>query len=321
VKGGWKTSVKSSNQLRREIRLRQSIRESQHSIDDHTDGWGRLADERNRELLRRAETELAAVTDDLEWEFDGEGVYDGRIAMGRLVDLAGPLGRAFRGTARDLLFLDGRRPGAALQDLTEPVVAGTFSGSFGLRISASPVAEQLTLEGPLFDRTASRIVDIFSAARVVDGREGILENLGGLRESTLRGFQRLSEQLAAAGRSSIIRWQGETVVTVPPEAASTLAATIAEAHPSERDETIEAVLIGADLSSGRFHLEAQQVTGPQQYTGKADPDAVAELRGVKLGTRVSATLLVIELESPLLEEPKASYVLQRITESEDEPAT
>ncbi len=308
--------MRSSEFLRREISLRRRLADLQREAGETTEGWGRLAHQRNRQQLARANRQLSEVGGDLEWAFDGVGVYADRIAMGRLVSLADPLAQALRWTGRDILFLEGGGPvaGVELKDLVEPVVTGTFSGaSFGLRLSRAPVLEQLSIfEEPLFNRVAERVVTIFRAATGEESPSAVLDELTGLRQRTLNGLRSLAERLAESGGQSRIRWRGDTVVVVAPDDAQLLAETLSQVEPREADVTIQAVLQGADLGTGSFHLVVVTSEGEKHYRGRSEPEAIPQLRGLGLGTRVSATLRVVLLDSPLLEEPRESYVLRQI---------
>jgi hypothetical protein len=310
-------ALKNSRHLRQEIRLRKQVDDAQRQVGDDVEGWGRYAAQHNRRKLAQAERDLAETIGGFEWEFDGLGVYGTRIALGRLTELARPLGQAMRQTARDLLFHEGPvETDADLRDLVEPVVAGTFGGSFGLRLAAPPVTEHLTLlEAPLFERTATRIINIFQAA--AESEEAVFQELAGLRQLTLSGLQALAEKLAEAGRPAVIRWQGETVVTVQPEFSETLVRAISASNPREEEAVVEATLAGADLDLGNFHLLVSEAENVRHVRGKAEPGL--SLRGIRLGSRVTATLLIVRLDSPVLEEPKESYFLRSITPSEKGP--
>ncbi len=309
--------MNSSEFLRREISLRERLAELQQEAGEAEDGWGRLTHQRNRQQLVRARRELADVSDDLEWAFDGLLVYSDRIAMSQLIRLAGPLAQALRWTGRDILFVEGGAPvvGTTLSELVEPVLTGTFSGaSFGLRLSRSPVPEQLRLlEEPLFNRVVERVVTIFRAATMGDSATAVLDELGGLRQRSVNGLRTLAERLAESGGRSHIRWRGDTVLVVSPDDAQLLATTLSQVEPTEANRTIRAVLQGADLGSGSFHLIERQVPEREKhYRGRAEPEGITQLRGVGLGTEVTATLRVVLLDSPILEEPKESYVLRQI---------
>lgn len=311
-------SLRSLKYMQREMALRRQIDALQQQVGDQLEGWGRLARRTNLEHLAELGHKLSRTTGELEWSFDGLGVYGNHIAISRLVDLAAPLGQSLRWAGHDIILLEGQPPSFAdNRDLVDPVVTGTFDGSFGLALSRPPVTEQPSMSGTVFERAVKRVLMVFQAANADDPRAEVLQALIGLRKNTLSGLQTLSGRLAEAGRPSWIRWQGETVVTVHPEDAGVVAETISSAQLREEETTVRAVLEGADLVSGNFHLVMRRKDRDKHYRGRAEADAVAGLRGVRLGTRVSATLLVVLLDSPFLEEPKESYVLRSITPLED----
>lgn len=307
--------LRSSRRLQQERSLLERINDLARDTGDSDVGWGQFAAERRRERIAQIEEELAEIRGELEWAFDGLGVYGHSIAFNRLVALIGPLGQTLRGTARDLLFLDGAQAASTTADskeLIEPVITGSFDGSFGLRISGPPVTEQISFEGTLFERTASRIVEIFRAAHSEEAQTEILDLVGGLRKTTISGLQRLTEELSRAGKASRIRWQGETVITVTPSDAEVLYETISAVEPSEQVVEIQARFWGGDLDSSHFHLVVSEEPRPKHYRGKAEEAARDELRGIPLGAAVSATLVVVETSSPLLPEPKETYVLRQV---------
>jgi hypothetical protein len=264
---------------------------------------------------------LAAVGGNFEWEFNGLGVQDGVISMRRFEDLISPLGQTMRWTARDILFVEGLpETDAAVADLVEPVLVGTFAGSFGILLGRTSASEQLAFEGSLFDRTVERVMAIFRAAATDDPQREVLNTLTGFRARTLNGLQHLSERLAEAGLPSVIRWQGESVLTVKPEQAAVVVAAITEATPHEEEVTVQARLEGADLDTGSFHLVVVRPDPERDrhYRGKAESSASSALRGIRLGASVSATLVVLSVDSPILEQPKETFVLRQIAATDQD---
>jgi hypothetical protein len=313
--------MRSSDNLGREIELRRRALELQEALaDDHVQGWGQLEHQRKIAALHRVESELATVGPDMDWAFNGPGISDGRITMRRFEYLFYPLIRTMRGTARDLLFVEGVHPtDAAVNDLIDPVFAGTFVSSFGIRLSRSSASEQLSLlEAPLFDRTAERVLDVFRAARAGDPVPAVLDQLSGMRRNTLNSFRQLSERLVEGGWPATIRWRGQTIQTVRPEDASVVVAAITQATPKEDTITVRATLREADLDTGSFHLR-QSLPGSERdrdYRGKAAPDARSALHGIRLGSEVIAVLAVLTMDSPVHARPRETFVLQSIEEAQ-----
>jgi hypothetical protein len=308
--------MRSSTHLRREIALRRRALERQRELGDHLEGWGGYAYRRAVDDLARAESDLARLGGDLEWEFSGAGVReDGRISLKRFESILAPLAMTMRWTARDILFVEGMpQTGATLEELVDPVFAGTFAGSFGIRLERNPVAEQGSFFAePIFDRTAERVLDIYRAARGDDPIPDVLDTLNGLRKNTLTNMSRLSQRLVDAGRPAVIRWHGESVLTVTPEDAAVVVAAISDATPSEEVRTIDALLIGGDYASGTFHLRESLPQGDRDLRGKAEPEARVALDGMVLNRRVRATLVVLTVDSPVLERPKETFLLRAIS--------
>ena len=308
--------MRSSTHLRREVALRRRALELQREVGDHSEGWGKYAYHRAVVDLARAEVDLARLSGNLEWEFSGAGIWDdGRISLKRFQSILIPLAMTMKWTARDILFVDGLpQSRATLDELTDPVFAGTFAGSFGIRLERNPVAEQTSLfQEPIFDRTAERLLEIYRAARGDDPIPDVLDTLNGLRKTTLTNVSRLSQRLADAGRPAVIRWQGESVLTVTPEDAAVVVAAISDATPSEEVRTIDALLVGGDYESGTFHLRESRPDGDRDLRGKAEPQARAALDGMALNRRVRASLVVLTVDSPVLERPKETFLLRAIS--------
>lgn len=307
--------MKSSRHLQREVSLRQEIDRLRNEVGDDPEGWDRYARRGNRGGLAAAQRELADISEDFEWTFDGTGVFDHGIAMNRLIELAEPLGQTLRWTARDLLQIEGGGENVTnTAELVEPLVTGMFAGSFGVRLSRPPIDEQLSMTQPtLFDRTVDRVLLILGATHDEEPEMAIFDALEGLRQTSLNGLEKLSRQLVEAGRSTHVRWRRDILLTVSPRDALLLAETIASAEPAEEDITIVAELRGGDID-GTVHLvEAVPNEPNRHYRGKTEPDATSALRGIALGSMVRATLLVVTLTSDVLSKTKETYVLRQIT--------
>jgi hypothetical protein len=219
-----------------------------------------------------------------------------------------------RHAARDILVLEGSPEVANIKELVEPLVASSIAGSFGLRLTRTPSIEQLSFgEDTLFDRVAERVLSVFRAARHDNPEVSVLESVRGLRRTTLNGIRDLSARLGESTVASQIRWHGDEVVTVRTEDARRIVAAITDVKPSQREIQIQAILEGGDRSSGVFHLIEQAAGGPKDYRGRSEQATAERLSGLTIGTRVSATLLVLSIDSPWLEEPKETYVLREIT--------
>ncbi len=307
--------MRSSHRLRRELALRESVDRRQHETGDNAEGWGALAHDRNVREMDRIRGELAAGGGDFEWAFDGRGVFgDKTIALSRLDQLSRPLATALRGIGKDLLNVEGptQPKGTDLNVLAEPVVAGMFPSSFGIRLRAAPVAEQIGLfntGATLFERTARRTIEILRAARLsTDDPEPIFDSLRGFRKSTLNALERLSGQLIQQGAPTEVRWNGESVLIVRPEHAERLLATLHQSSVVETKRTLVGELYGGNIRANTFQLDPIDEDEPDIH-GTAEPDAVLAMQNITYGATVVATLRVIELHSSLLEEPKREHVL------------
>lgn len=307
-------SLRSSKQLQTEISLREHIEELSRATAEEEDPWSTYAAQSNRRELMRAKTDLAQVEGGLEWAFEGTGVRGQVMAMNRLAPLIADLGQTLRWTARDILVDEGAPLGIVeRKEVVEPAVAGTFGGSFGIRIVASPTIEQMTLAGTLFDRAATRVVDIFESAHADEPEPAITEAIAGLRQRTIDGLKKLSSQLAEAGKPSRIRWQGRTIVTVTTSDATLLNEAISGVTVVE--ETVEVIgeLVGGDYKAGQFHIEVAGDPEPKVYRGKTEEgDVRTHLKGLELGTMVKVTLDVVETHSRFFEIPRETYVLRRV---------
>jgi hypothetical protein len=310
--------MKSSRHLRTEIALRSNIERLQVETGDSEEEWGRLVRRRNLHELAGARSELAAIGHDLEWEFDGQGIFsEGKILVRRLENILIPLGQAMRGTARDIMFVEGQPDStASVAELAEPVVTGTFANSFGIKFARSPVAiEQANFFGNVvFDRMADRVLQILQASILPDPGEDLAQSLNGLRQYTLTGWRRLSDEIAKQGVPSKVRWRGETVVTVTPLHAARLSETILQTHATEESRTVIGVLQGGDLDSGTFHIETDPGDPERErhYRGRAEPESIGRINGIPFGALVRAELTVITTDTPLWERPKETYVLRLI---------
>lgn len=309
--------LRSSERIQREIRLRSRIAAlAAEAGADRDDPWDDYFLNQNTSGLAIARTELREVGQ-LDWALDGVGVYGNAVALRRLAQIVGPLGQSLRRTARDVLFLEGggtRVPGVDLGDLIEPVVTGTYAGSFGLKIAGSPVDEQLTFDGSLFERSAARVVDVFRATLEQDAPGAVLSSLVGLRQRTLDGLKSLAHRLIEGGATSEIRWMGGEPFRVLPSQAEVIEATIQDAEPTETTKSVVAVLELGSVS-GQFHLVEPQSAGkPIDYRGKVEEGAEADLNGIPIGATVRALLVVLQLDSPLLDKPKPpTYLLREIS--------
>jgi hypothetical protein len=306
--------MRSAQHIRREIDLRLEIERARSETTDAVSPWGQLASQRNQSRLVSLNVEFADVSPAFEWTFDGLGVYGHGIAMSRLNQIAEPLARMMRHAARDILVLEGSPDVANLRDLAEPLVASSIAGSFGLRLTRTPVIEQLSFdEQTLFDRVVERVLGVFKAAHNDNPEASVLESVRGLRRTTLNGIRDLSSRLGESAAASQIRWRGSEVVTVRTEDARRIVAAIADVEPSQREIQIRAVLEGGDRRSGVFHLIEQTPDGPKDYRGRSEQATAERLSGLTIGTRVDATLLVLSIDSSWLDEPKETYVLREIT--------
>ncbi len=287
------------------------------------DEWNKYQVPKNQKRLVSAREELAKAEGFFDWEFDGEGIFANAIAIRRLVDLAGPLGQTLRWTARDLLSSEGVPLAEADRtQLAEPVLQETFGGSFGLRLRAPHAFEQASFEGSVFERAASRVVSIFKAAHHdPNPEEEIREAVAGLRRYAIEGLRKLTAQLSASDKPTLIRWQGETVVTVTPDDAQLLHSTISEVTPSEVTTTVVGVLEGGDRKAGTFHIIVPREPKPESYRGKIEEGGNVDLRDFRWGVTVRATLLVIEEESTLLPFPKMTYVLRAMEPIASSPSS
>lgn len=313
MRGGWISSLKSAKRLRAEISLLEKSLEAPESLVG-LDEWNRYAVPRNRARLSRAREELVTITGDLEWKFEGLGVYRDAMSMQRLVNVAQPLNQTLSWTGRDLMFQEGRPPGIDPRSLVEPVITGTFNGqSFGLRIGPPRVMEQISFAGSIFERAVSRVVAIFRAAQADEAESEIVELVSGLRGTAISGLTKLTEQLAIAGKPSTIRWQGETVITVTEDDAALLYETVSRVHPHESERRVHGKLVGGDLSLGTFHLEVTEDGKTRDYRGGVEEEVKGDL-AIELGSLVNATLIVVETESQFLpDRVKERFMLKEIT--------
>jgi hypothetical protein len=306
---------KSAQRLQYEINLREKVDQLSQELTEPRDEWDRLSLERNANRLAAAIIELDAVRGYLEWSFAGRGVYAQSISLGRLAGILDPLGQSLRWIARDLQLIEGGPPPMTdLADLVEPVLTDTFRGSFGIRVAPPPVTEQLSLvdAGSLFERAASRLVQILSTAQSDDVRGQLITVVLGLRSRSVSGLRRLTFALAEGDGASYLRWKGGTPIRIAAADAQLLHEILEHVEPTERQRTIEASLQGGDLSSRQFHLVAQVDDEIRHYRGKAEESTVSRLVGLGLGSRVRAVLTVIETDSPLLSEPRETYVLAAV---------
>jgi hypothetical protein len=303
---------KSKSLLRQEISLRKELERIQSGRKISSE-WDRFEASQNRMMLARAQKFFAATGTDLDITVDGVGIYGHTISLGRLASVSEPLGRAFRWTGNDIAFVEGgvdTRQNA--KQLAEPVLAGTFGGSFGLRLSRAPIEEQGVLnQEPLFDRTAQRFIQIFLAAHDAEPATAIAEAVLGLRTTAVNALRDFAAQLGELGSPSIFQWREETVLTISASDARFISTTIGAVEPREETRTIRARLEGGDIDTGRFHLIDEVLD--RHYRGKSDPTAATRLNGLVLGTMVDAVLTVIVTDSPALDNPRESFVLREIT--------
>lgn len=306
--------MRSTNSLQREISLRRTLDEAIRAVEV-PDQWDRRARHANSRVLAELHDQLSTSEGELEWAFAGIGVYDHKITLARLTELSGAMAQTLRWTARDLILLEGRPETPDIGALVEPVVTGTFDGSFGLRVAAPPIPEQrgLFAEGSLFQRTADRIIAVFKATHAEDPEAEVVTLLTGLRRHAIAGFRNLSNTLAASGAPTWVRWRGETVVTVSTVDAELLFATLDQVVPTEEEVQVFGILEGADRDAGQFHIVVPRATGDLHYRGKAEEGIAGELTGLAIGSRVTATLVVLRLDSPFLLEPRQTYLLRHVT--------
>lgn len=302
--------LRSERLLRLEASLRRDVERLQ-SERGATDEWEQRDRDLNLSRLAQIEVDLSSIGEGMDWVFDGFGVFETGMSALRLAKLVDPLSRSFRAIANDLVSIEGGTArGARVKELAEPVFSGTFAGSFGIRLTRAPNEEQTELnQGTLFERTASRIVQIYDAAHQPDSRSAIVEVLEGLRRNSLAAIRDLSQQLRFSDRASVIRWQGDTVVAVSPSNAEQVVDAIAGTDMREEQREIIGRLEGGDLETGRFHIVDDEGSS---YTGRAERDAAMQLSGLTLGEIVTAQLIVVITDAPALSEPSEDYTLVQI---------
>lgn len=301
--------LKSEERIRQELIWRQRLVAASSNSQTTYASSVALA---SHSALRQLHAELENVGDGVDWSIDGPAVHGHAMEFRYLAPYSQAIGRTFRHTTRDIMLLEGMKPlpGVAIKDLVEPVAVG-FNGSFGLRIGGSTAPQQITLFGSLFDRTAEKVVGVLSASADIDAGQHILDNLSGLRRRSLAALTALCTLTLESGHVSTVRWRGATPFTFDQPEAEVLGSTLAEVVPSEKVIVVEAELETGSRDTGRFHL-IERGESPRHFRGKPEPGATVTLRGIPVGASVRATLLVIELDSPLLDEPKREYLLRSI---------
>lgn len=312
--------LRSRDHILNQIAFRQAMEgESGHAGTEDSDPWGYYTTTRNRQVLASLKNELAAVSEaDLDLVFNGEGVYGTAITMRRLNALSHPLRRSIFWTGRDIIGLQGE-PAAegSSTELAEPIIKGMFDGSFGLRVGRTPVSEQLPLGGEtIFERSVGRVVNVFRASVESASETEMLGQVVGLRQYAIKALTELASQISQSGAPTYIRWKGDVVLAVSPDAAFRLAEALSTVTDREESRRVSGILQGGDLTVGneRFHIvpQARSEDEPGHYRGTITPAALPNMHELPLGSAVTATMRVIYTESPLLAVPGAAYVLLEI---------
>lgn len=314
-------TLRSSTFLREQLQLRKAIERDRLTAlggepDRQRDPLDYYAHRRAIAIIGDMESELAATPDAaLEITFDGRDIHDGTIALRRLGSLIVPIGQTMRQTARDVAARDGDEapPGGNLADIAEPVLAGTFPSSFGVRIVRAPVSEQGSLLNPtLFDRTADRVMEVFRVAEATPEPANVLEALSGLRYHALMGFLALARTMTLGGTSRL-RWRGEEVVAVPPASSAAIVEALTNVTIEEETREVIGRLSGGDVRDQRFHLHVDHPEPgmPSDYRGGVESEVLARLRFDSL---VIATIMVTATASDYLARPRETYVLTEIRE-------
>jgi hypothetical protein len=305
-------ALRSEARIRRDITVRRRI-----AAAGGTGEFGRSAAATAQRSLGSLQAELDEVGSGLDWSIDGPGVTGHALAFRILAPYADALGRTFRHTTRDIMHIDGIRPiaGVKLTDLVEPVAA-PFKGSFGLRISGSQAPQQMSLFGSLFDQAAERVVALVEASTAIDPGPAIVTHLGGLRTNTLGALGALCELTVETGHYSSVRWRGGRPIEFHAREAEVLAETLDAASVEDYDIIVQAELESGSRDSGRFHL-IERDGEKRSFRGKPHPDAQVSLAGIPVGAMVEAELVVVETDSPLLDQPKLTYALKSIRKLPD----
>lgn len=310
--------MRSASYLRRQLELLAPAEIRPVSDDLDPLYAASIASARRRiDSARRELSDMAQRGDaNLELTFDGTGVYGHSITFRRLEAVVPPLGQALRWTAHDQAILDGDLAVSetTLSTLAEPVLSGTFDGSFGILIQGAPVAEQYSLiHRPLFERTAERFLGIFRVARDTREPVEVIQRMLGLRGYAMNGYRKLGEVLTASPTPTRIRWRNEEVVTVTASVAATVVEALSSISTNEYDLTVFGRIVGADLPDERFHVEATDDDGrTQHHRGNVEPTLVSKLRGLPLGARARATMSITETTSDYLSRPRVSKVLTSV---------
>jgi hypothetical protein len=270
---------------------------------------------RVQELQRELDELLAREDPILEIAFSGAGVYNNAITFMRLTSVAESIGQTMRWTAHDLAIYDGDEvPPGRIDALAEPVLAGTFAGSFGLAIGRAPVEEQASLLVPsLFERTADKVVHVFRTARDTRDLPQVLRACDGLRSRAIAGFRKLGQAMTLSEDPTLIRWRNDELVAVTMPVASIVVEALSFTRDMEYDIPVVGTLEGGDLPDERFHIRTVEDGRRTDYRGNVDTALLPMLRGLTFGARVRATLSVTELDSEYMARPRRTYVLTAIT--------
>lgn len=275
---------------------------------------------RRRGLQRIAvlQRDLARVGPELDVSIEGPGVYRDSASFRRLTVLMDPLGQALRYTARDIFRVYGEElvPGVALDELAEPVFAGSFAnGSFGIHVSRSPVGEQPTLfnDVPLFDRSVDTFLDVFRAARDEADPAPIIESVAGLRTFAVSGYKKLANVLSLSSSTTTLRWHSDEIIAVTPAIADMVDEALSTVSTHEETIRVIGTLTGSDMNDERFHVIVREPDRDRHYRGGVEADALAALKEITPDTRVRAEIVVHFTESDLLNKPRESYDLRSVT--------
>jgi hypothetical protein len=302
--------LRSSTFLREQLRLRKAVEArrlqaigGEPTLEENPFDY--YAHRRAQERIAEIQQDLAAAegAGPLEFEFEGHDIYSHAIALRRFENLVRPLAKTLRWTAHDHAMLDGVElvPGTTITALAEPVLTGTFGGSFGVRVDRPPLPENLSLFGSLFDRTAERVVTVFRTARDTDDPAEIVASVAGLRKRAIQGFQELALAITGAAAIARVRWQGAETIAVSSVTAAAVVDALSSIRMDEETITLVGTLTGGDVSDERFHLVVEDESGRRRdVRGNVEPELVSQLKDIHLGSRVQATVTVTYTESDLL---------------------
>lgn len=298
--------------LRHLIELRRDVlNDSEAGIDPEP--WDEFEYENDLVELRELTSELALIGEQLDWAIEGSGVHGHLIEMGTLNMYTTALRGLLRWTAQDIVVEEGMpRTEVTRWKLVEPVLAGTFDGSFGVRITRAPVTEHVEMfREPLFDRTVERLLTVLTTLNEGVTRTEVVEVVSRLRRNSISHLKALAQAIVASGAPSQVRWRGGDPITIMPATASELVDILEAVVEQDEPRVVVGRLSGGDYDDERFHLveHAPAGTRPQEYRGVVDPSLRQDLERLHLNERVRATVLVTYADSPFTLEPSESYTL------------